>query len=120
MREASGIDSYTPRMPYDFLTLSPDDFQLLVRDLLQAELGIRLETFTHGADQGIDLRNVDKRRRDLIVQCKRYKDFGSLLRNLREFELAKVQRLQPARYILATSVPMNPKRKAKLLALLQP
>lgn len=107
-------------VPYDFVTLSPDDFQLLVRDLLQAELGIRLETFTQGADQGIDLRNVDKRQRSLIVQCKRYKDFRSLIRNLREHELPKVQRLQPARYILATSVPMNPSRKARLLAVLRP
>lgn len=107
-------------MPYDFLTLSPDDFQLLVRDLLQAELGVRLETFTQGADQGIDLRNVDKLQGTLIVQCKRYKDFRSLIRNLREHELAKVQRLKPARYILATSVPMNPGRKARLLALLRP
>jgi hypothetical protein len=39
---------------YDFVNLSPDDFQLLVRDLLQAELGILLETFTCGADKGID------------------------------------------------------------------
>jgi hypothetical protein len=107
-------------VPYDLLTLSPDDFQLLVRDLLQAELRIRLETFTQGADQGIDLRNIDKHQRSLIVQCKRYKDFRSLLRNLRERELPKVQRLRPARYILATSVPLNPKRKGKLLSLLQP
>lgn len=107
-------------MAYDFLALSPDDFQLLVRDLLQAELGIRLETFTQGADQGIDLRNVDKLQRTLIVQCKRYKDFRSLMRNLREHELAKVHRLKPDRYILATSVPMNPARKARLLALLRP
>ncbi|HYK04080.1 MAG TPA: restriction endonuclease [Thermoanaerobaculia bacterium] len=107
-------------MAYDFLTLSPDDFQLLVRDVLQAELGIRLETFTQGADEGIDLRSVDPSHRSLIVQCKRYKDFRSLMRSLREHELPKIQRLAPARYILATSVPMNPQRKAKLLALLRP
>jgi hypothetical protein len=105
---------------YDLLTLSPDDFQLLVRDLLQAELGVRLETFTQGPDQGIDLRNVDKQHHSLIVQCKRYKDFRTLLRNLREHELAKVERLRPARYILATSVPLNPKRKARLLAVFRP
>jgi hypothetical protein len=107
-------------MSYDLLTLSPDDFQLLVRDVLQAELGVRLETFTHGADEGIDLRGVDKERCSLIVQCKRYKDFRSLIRSLRAQELPKIQRLAPDRYILATSVPMNPQRKAKLLALLRP
>jgi hypothetical protein len=108
-------------MSYDFLTLSPDDFQLLVRDLLQAELGVRLETFTQGADQGIDLRHVDPQQgRGLVVQCKRYKDFSSLFRNLKKSELPKVHRLEPQRYILATSVRMNPQRKAKLLALLRP
>ncbi|HET7437096.1 MAG TPA: restriction endonuclease [Thermoanaerobaculia bacterium] len=107
-------------MAYDFLSLSPDDFQLLVRDLLQAELGVRLETFTQGADQGIDLRHVDARGRNLIVQCKRYTNFSSLARNLREQELAKVQRLRPHRYVLATAVPLNPQRKQALLALLQP
>lgn len=112
--------AYTPAVAYDLLSLSPDDFQLLVRDLLQAELGLRLETFTHGADQGIDLRTVHSGQGTLIVQCKRYKDFRSLLRNIRNDELPKIQRLRPARYILATSVPMNPQRKARLLALLTP
>lgn len=107
-------------MAYDLLSLSPDDFQLLVRDLLQAELGLRLETFTQGADQGIDLRNVDPHRGTLIVQCKRYKDFRSLSRSIRNDELPKIRRLQPARYILSTSVPLNPQRKARLLALLTP
>jgi len=41
---------------YDFRTLSPLDFEELVRDLLQAELQIRLESFSPGRDQGIDFR----------------------------------------------------------------
>ena len=32
------------------------DFEELVRDLLQVELGVRLETFASGPDRGIDLR----------------------------------------------------------------
>jgi hypothetical protein len=39
---------------YDFRTLSPLDFEELVRDLLQAELGIMFESFKPGKDQGID------------------------------------------------------------------
>jgi len=41
---------------YDFRTLSPIDFELLVRDLLQAELGITMESFGPGKDGGIDFR----------------------------------------------------------------
>ena len=41
---------------YDFLPLSPLDFEELVRDLLQAELNIRLESFGPGTDKGIDFR----------------------------------------------------------------
>ena len=41
---------------YNFHTLSPIDFENLVRDLLQVELSIRLESFKNGKDNGIDLR----------------------------------------------------------------
>jgi len=41
---------------YDFKSLSPYDFQNLVRDLLQKELDVTLECFTMGRDNGIDLR----------------------------------------------------------------
>ena len=41
---------------YDFRTLSPHDFELLCRDLLQKSLGVRLESFTTGRDSGIDFR----------------------------------------------------------------
>jgi hypothetical protein len=105
---------------YDFANLSPDDFQLLVRDLLQVELGILLETFTSGADKGIDLRNVDKRRKLLVVQCKRFSEARVLERVMERSELQKVRKLNPSRYILATSAPLNPQRKGRLLRILQP
>ena len=42
---------------YDFTNcLSSLDFELLSKDLLEAELGIQLENFSEGRDQGIDLR----------------------------------------------------------------
>lgn len=37
---------------YDFRTLSPIDFELLVRDLLQAEFSITMESFGPGKDGG--------------------------------------------------------------------
>jgi hypothetical protein len=42
-------------MPYDFTTLSPDDFEHLVADLLSRSWGARLESFKPGKDSGIDL-----------------------------------------------------------------
>ncbi len=41
---------------YDFKSLSPQDFEELTRDLLQAEWGVALEAFKTGRDRGIDLR----------------------------------------------------------------
>ena len=44
---------------YDFTTcLSPLDFELLSKDLLETELGIQLENFSEGRDKGIDLRHA--------------------------------------------------------------
>ena len=75
---------------YDFTTcLSSLDFELLSKDLLEAELGIQLENFREGRDKGIDLRfapakgvmhsvfnlanfGATKKPPELIVQCKRY------------------------------------------------
>lgn len=41
---------------YNFKTLSPIDFECLIRDLFQEELKIRLESFKIGRGNGIDLR----------------------------------------------------------------
>ena len=69
---------------YDFLNLSPPEFEDLTRDLLQKELGLTLETFTTGADKGIDIRYAYSKKKKLIVQCKRYKSYSSLISNFKE------------------------------------
>jgi hypothetical protein len=56
---------------YDFRSLSPHDFELLCRDLLQKRIGVALESFTMGRDSGIDFR-YRSASVDLIVQCKHY------------------------------------------------
>lgn len=101
---------------YDFHQLSPLDFELLVRDLLQAELGVTMESFKTGQDGGIDIRYAAAGA-TLIVQCKHYLRTGlkGLLANLR-LEAAKVKKLKPTRYILATSLPLSPSDKAKIVA----
>lgn len=40
----------------NFDALSPQDFEELVRDLLQADWGVAIEAFRAGRDGGIDLR----------------------------------------------------------------
>ena len=106
---------------YDFRSLSPHDFELLCRDILQKPLGVQLESFTAGRDCGIDFRyrwgDVN-----LIVQCKHYAASGykALSRVLAGKERKKLDKLKPTRYILATSVGLTPKRKEVLLGILAP
>src|SRR5260370_2845995 len=107
---------------YDFKALSPIDFEILVRDLLQKHLHITLESFRAGADRGIDLRYSSGLGNDLIVQCKHWADstFASLIKKLEKNEMNKVRTLNPQRYIFATSVSLTPPRKDKIAALLHP
>ncbi|WP_441279842.1 restriction endonuclease [Bradyrhizobium sp. 63_E2_N1_3] len=99
---------------YDFRTLSPIDFEELVRDLLQAELRIRIESFGPGRDQGIDFRfaiGVNT----TIIQAKHYADTGfSGLVTAAKNENAKIRALRPHRYIFATSLPLTPTQKSRI------
>ncbi len=105
---------------YDFKLLSAYDFEILVRDLLQKHLGIYLESFKSGRDQGIDLRYAPARNQSLIVQCKHYVGTGysGLLVVLKK-EIIKVKRLSPMRYCVATSVPLSPANKEEIHHLFQ-
>jgi hypothetical protein len=98
-------------MPYDFHQLSPHDLEILVRDLLQAEWGVTLESFKAGRDGGVDLRYA-RGPHNLAVQVKHYVKTGlpGLLRDLKA-EASKVATLKPTRYLLATSVPLSPANK---------
>jgi len=123
---------------YDFTAcLSPLDFELLSKDLLEAELEVKLENFSEGRDGGIDLRYapingsgggvfnlanlcVQQKSPELIVQCKRYSGFSDLKSKLKTKELAKIQKLNPARYILTTSVSLSPQQSEEIKTLLAP
>jgi hypothetical protein len=113
-------------MNYDFRTLNDKDFEELVRDLLnkkEAVNGLFFESFKVGKDQGIDLRYSSVNENQLIiVQSKHYVGSGLnvLLRNLEKNELSKVKRLNPTRYIIATSVPLSPINKKTIYDLFSP
>ncbi len=123
---------------YDFTDcLSALDFELLSKDLLEAELGIQFENFSEGRDKGIDLRyapvrgsgstvfnlalvGISQKSPELIVQCKRYSSFANLKSELKNKELAKITKLNPTRYILTTSVSLSPQQADELKAVLSP
>jgi hypothetical protein len=110
-------------MAYDFTTLSPEDFEHLVADLLAHDWGVTVETFKSGKDRGIDLRHTSvlEGPRTTIVQCKRYAPhkFTDLVRAVK-MEKRKIDALRPDRYVLVTSVPLSPGNKDDLMSELQP
>lgn len=100
---------------YDFSQLSPHDFELMCRDLLQAEWGLVLESFRAGKDGGIDFRYAPAGKQ-IIVQCKRFVEtgFAGLLRELRK-EADKVCKLKLGRYVLMTAAPLSDVNKTKIV-----
>ncbi|MDP2685005.1 MAG: restriction endonuclease [bacterium] len=104
---------------YTFENLSPIDFEDLSRDLIQERESIIFESFSEGKDSGIDFRHSENKNNNIIIQCKRYKDYKSLLFNLKT-ELTKVKKLKLKRYILTTSVKLSVKNKKDLVELFHP
>jgi len=108
-------------MAYELKNLSPSDFEDLVRDLLQAERGVYVESFTTGRDRGIDLRYSSIRGQSTIVQCKHFIASGwSKLRSNLVKELEKVKQLSPNHYILVTSVGLTPQNKDDIVSVMSP
>ncbi|MEU1756974.1 restriction endonuclease [Micromonospora matsumotoense] len=99
---------------YDFKTLSPSDFEILVRDLLRAEFGWKLEAFGHGRDGGVDLRG-QVRGMKTIVQCKHYagSTFADLRAAARE-ESTKMMKERPQKYLFVTSQNLSRTQKDTL------
>lgn len=103
---------------YDFHQLSPYDLELLARDLLQAHWGVTIESFKTGKDGGIDLRYAVGSGK-IIVQVKHFLKTGltGLMREIKK-ESQKVQRLQPTRYVLVTSVSLSAVNKDAIVTLI--
>lgn len=107
--------------PVDLQKLSDFDFENLCKDLFTRLLGFNLEIFTPGPDDGVDLRHLGLGRK-VIIQCKHWMRSGraKFLRHMLDSELPKVRRLNPTRYIIATSVGITPQAKEKLYEEFQP
>lgn len=107
---------------YSFDTLNFNEFELLVRDLLQKEHGVTYESFKEGQDGGIDLRCLQGNGGTVIVQCKHYieTDLSSLKSKCRANELDKVKSLKPDRYIFVTSKKLSPSDKKDFVKIFEP
>ena len=107
-------------MSYNFSNLSPADFEDLVRDLIGQELGIRFESFTAGPDGGVDGRHATGGK-STILQAKHYvgSTFSSL-KSVMKRERASIDRLEPKRYVIATSRGLSLKNKAALAKIIGP
>lgn len=104
---------------YDFNILQFNEFESFSRDLLQKKNNIFVESFTTGRDGGIDLRYALTNDKKAIVQVKRYKSFADLCSNLQS-EIPKVQKINPSKYYICTSVGLTPNNKDKIKNLFNP
>lgn len=93
--------------------LDSKSFELLGKDILEIRENLKFEVFSDGIDQGIDIR-YENNEKLIIGQVKRYKEFNSLYSDLKNKEVKKVEKLNPDRYIIVTSVELNPTRKSKI------
>ncbi len=104
---------------YDLNIFSPSEFEEFCRDILQAKLNVFIESFKTGKDGGIDLRYSSPQKKNIIIQAKRYKDFTSLINNLKK-EIPKVTSLDPESYIITTSIGLTPQNKDVIKKLFEP
>jgi len=106
---------------YDLKNFSPYDFELLVKDLLQEELKLPLESFTSGKDRGIDIRYSKNKKNNIIIQCKHYvsSTLSNLISNLK-LEKPKVDKLKPDRYLIVTSLGLSPEAKNRIDSVFSP
>ncbi|RST07231.1 hypothetical protein EF910_05955 [Streptomyces sp. WAC07149] len=102
-------------MTRNYADLSPHDFEVLVRDLLQAEFDVRMETFPQGRDGGIDIRLHHGGVDSIIIQCKHSpgRTFAQI-RNQLELEARKIGSRFTSRYMLATSASLTRGNKQQI------
>jgi hypothetical protein len=105
---------------YDFKNLSPFEFEDLTRDLLQKHYNVTYESFSNNSkDGGVDFRYSINKLSNVILQCKKYKDVKTLIPVLKR-EALKVKKLKPKRYILITSLSLNPSQKKAIFDIFAP
>src|ERR1051325_206674 len=109
-------------LDYDFAKLNDKEFEAFCVDLVSEHFGHRFERFKAGKDAGVDGRYFAADGSEVILQCKQWPTSGidALIRHLRKIESAKLDRLRPARYVLATSIALSRKNKSEIQAAVSP
>lgn len=94
---------------YDFKTLNDKEFEIFCTDLLGEIEGRRFERFKAGKDAGVDGRYFTDENTEVILQCKHWSNtpLKQLIRELKLTEKPKIDKLKPARYLLAISNPLS-------------
>ena len=112
---------------YDFSTLNDKEFENLSIDLISKDKNKRFERFKVGKDGGIDGRFYHDDDSQEIIQCKHYlkTGFNGLITSLNKKnsginELDKVKKLNPAKYIFVTSLPLSAENKKTIKNLFDP
>ncbi|MBK9247178.1 MAG: restriction endonuclease [Ignavibacteria bacterium] len=110
-------------MSYDFASLNDKDLEALVHDVLLRKLSVDFQSFKMGIDKGIDLRYAtNSNENEIIVQVKHleHSGFNKFKSVLKITEMNKVVKLNPKRYILVTTVGLNPQNKEDIKSILSP
>ncbi|WP_369020701.1 restriction endonuclease [Streptomyces californicus] len=107
---------------FDLARLTDFDFEAVCKDIFEKEFGVSLEIFSTGKDGGVDLRHYRASGQEMIVQCKHWvrSSESKLVSYMRKTELPKIRKLQPGRYVLATSMSLTKGTKDKLFEALKP
>lgn len=107
---------------YDFNSLNDKEFEIFCVDLLSQTHNNRFERFKPGKDAGVDGRFFSDRGKEVILQCKHWSStpLKQLIRVLSKVEKAKLDKLQPHRYILAVSNALSRSNKKLISKALSP
>jgi DNA polymerase III delta prime subunit len=108
---------------YTFSTLNDKEFEQIVKDLLNVKYNLNLQDYKVGKDKGIDLRySKPKNNNAIVVQAKHYvgSSYSQLKHTLIKKELDKIKKLNPDRYIVVTSLPLNASQQDELKDILAP
>lgn len=107
---------------YSFETLNDKEFEAFSIDLLSESFNRPIERFKAGKDKGIDGRFFIDSDNQVVIQCKHWLKSGvSQLKNkLKKFEVEKVKRLDPSRYIFVTSLCLSVQDKRDIKHIFEP
>jgi hypothetical protein len=112
----STLNKTLKNMEYDFSKLNDREFEALGASVIGKILNKRIETFKAGKDEGVDGRFWIGRKKEGIIQCKHYIEttYNKLISKLESEEVAKVNKLNPSKYIFITSKQLSRLNKQRI------